>query len=65
MLRWLLRDFERRIVAWANNIDAANNHQLAVAASPDRIDDLARIAAPTLVLHGTLDPILPYASPRP
>jgi pimeloyl-ACP methyl ester carboxylesterase len=55
------RDFERRILARANNIDAANNHQLAVAASPDRLDDLARITAPTLVIQGTLDPILPYA----
>jgi pimeloyl-ACP methyl ester carboxylesterase len=56
-----VRERERRVLARAKNIDAANNHQLAVASSPDRIDDLARIAAPTLVIHGTLDPILPYA----
>jgi pimeloyl-ACP methyl ester carboxylesterase len=31
-----------------------------MASSPDRTDDLARITAPTLVIHGTSDPILPY-----
>jgi pimeloyl-ACP methyl ester carboxylesterase len=56
-----VRDRERRILARAKNIDAANNHQFAVASSPDRTDDLARITAPTLVVHGTRDPILPYA----
>jgi len=56
-----VRERERRISARAKNIEAANNHQLAVASSPDRTDDLARIAAPTLVIHGTQDPILPYA----
>jgi pimeloyl-ACP methyl ester carboxylesterase len=56
-----VRERERRILARAKNIDAANNHQLAVGSSPDRTDDLARITAPTLVIHGTQDPILPYA----
>ena len=56
-----VRERERRILARAKNIDAANNHQLAVASSPDRTDDLARITAPTLVIHGTEDPIMPYA----
>jgi pimeloyl-ACP methyl ester carboxylesterase len=55
-----VRERERRILARAKNIDSANNHQLAIASSPDRTDDLARITAPTLVIHGTEDPILPY-----
>ncbi len=55
-----VRERERRILARAKNIDAANNHQLAIASSPDRTDDLPRITAPTLVIHGTQDPILPY-----
>jgi pimeloyl-ACP methyl ester carboxylesterase len=55
-----VREREQRILARAKNIDAANNHQFAVASSPDRTDDLARITAPTLVIHGTSDPILPY-----
>jgi pimeloyl-ACP methyl ester carboxylesterase len=41
-----MRELERRILARANNIDAANNHMLAVASSPDRTDDLARITNP-------------------
>ena len=56
-----VRERERRILARAKDIDAANNHQFAVASSPDRTDDLPRITAPTLVIHGTSDPILPYA----
>jgi pimeloyl-ACP methyl ester carboxylesterase len=56
-----MREMERRILGRANNIDAANNHMLAVASSPDRTDDLARITTPTLVIHGTADPIMPYA----
>ena len=56
-----VRERERRILARAKDIDAAMNHQLAIASSPDRTDDLARITAPTLVIHGTADPILRYA----
>jgi pimeloyl-ACP methyl ester carboxylesterase len=56
-----VRAYERRALARAKSIDAATNHQLAIASSPDRSDDLARITAPTLVVHGTRDPILPYA----
>jgi pimeloyl-ACP methyl ester carboxylesterase len=56
-----VRDRERRILARAKDIDAANNHQFAVASSPDRTADLARVKVPTLVIHGTEDPILPYA----
>jgi pimeloyl-ACP methyl ester carboxylesterase len=56
-----VRERERRILGRAKDIDAATNHQFAVASSPDRTDDLARITAPTLVVHGTRDPILPYA----
>ena len=55
-----VHELERRILARAKNIDAANNHQLAIASSPDRTDDLPKITAPTLVIHGTQDPILPY-----
>jgi pimeloyl-ACP methyl ester carboxylesterase len=55
-----VRERERRILSRAKNIDAANNHQLAIASSPDRTDDLQRITAPALVIHGTQDPILPY-----
>jgi len=56
-----MRRLERRILARARNIDAADNHVRALALSPDRTDDLARITAPTLVIHGTVDPTVPYA----
>jgi pimeloyl-ACP methyl ester carboxylesterase len=55
-----VRDREKRILARARNIDAALNHQLAIASSPDRTDALARITSPTLVIHGTADPLLPF-----
>ena len=41
---------------------AARRQLLAVLASGDRRQWLARIAAPTLVLHGALDPLLPVAA---
>ncbi|MEE9279891.1 MAG: alpha/beta hydrolase [Myxococcota bacterium] len=51
--------FEREY-ARARDWDAQNNHGLAIAASPDRRDALAGVSTPTLVIHGTEDPILPY-----
>lgn len=56
-----VRARETRILARARDIDAALNHQLAMAASPDRTDRLSTITTPTLVVHGTADPILPFA----
>jgi pimeloyl-ACP methyl ester carboxylesterase len=55
-----IRDREKKILARARNIDAAANHQFAIGASPDRTDQLGQITAPTLVIHGTADPILPF-----
>lgn len=37
---------------------------LAIIASGDRCADLARIAAPTLVIHGAADPLIPAAAGR-
>jgi pimeloyl-ACP methyl ester carboxylesterase len=54
-----VREREKRILARAGNIDASQNHQFAVASSPDRTEQLGRVKAPTLVIHGTADPILP------
>ena len=50
--------------ARARNIDAAQNHQLAIAASPDRDEALRSVRTPTLVIHGTDDPILPLPHGR-
>lgn len=45
----------------APDIAAAFHHGLAVAASPDRLQLITRIAVPTLVIHGRYDPLLPLA----
>jgi len=59
-----VRAREARIQARARNPDAAQNHQLAIAASPDRTEALRGLRVPTLVIHGTEDPILPIAHGR-
>lgn len=38
-----------------------NNHGLAVVDAPDRFAELARVAVPTMVVHGTADPVYPVA----
>jgi pimeloyl-ACP methyl ester carboxylesterase len=57
------REIATREVDRARNFAAMNNHSLAIAMSTpaDRRSQLARIDVPTLVVHGTEDPILPYA----
>ncbi|MCS5703245.1 MAG: alpha/beta fold hydrolase, partial [Acidobacteria bacterium] len=47
----------------ANDFNAMNNHALAIGVSTpiDRRSGLSRIDVPALVIHGTEDPILPYA----
>ena len=52
-----LREFDR-----ARNLQAMNNHALAAAnsAAVDR-RHLSALDVPTLVVHGTEDPLLPYA----
>ena len=54
-----VRERERRVLARARNIDAAQNHSLAIGRSPDRREGLRKVRVPTLVIHGTDDPILP------
>ncbi len=36
-----------------------NGHGLAVVEAPDRFDELSTITAPTMVIHGTADPVYP------
>lgn len=49
------REYDR-----ARNYEAANNHTLAISSAPDRREALRTVSVPTLVIHGTEDPILPY-----
>ena len=57
-----LRDIAKREIGRATNFAAQANHGLAVGASSprDRRPLLRKTSVPTLVVHGTEDPILPY-----
>jgi len=57
-----LRDIAKREITRATNFAAQANHGLAVGASTpnDRRPLLKKTSIPTLVIHGTDDPILPY-----
>ncbi|UCV06472.1 alpha/beta fold hydrolase [Dechloromonas denitrificans] len=50
-----------RAAGRTSNPLAAVHHALAVAASPDRLKGIQSIAAPTLVIHGRADSLLPLA----
>ena len=56
------RDIATREVERARDFAAMNNHGIAIGMSspPDRRPMLAKLDVPTLVVHGTEDPILPY-----
>ena len=45
----------------ARDYESMDNHALAIAGTPDRRPALAKLSLPVLVIHGTDDPILPYA----
>lgn len=54
------RSFCEQEYARANNYDAVLNHGRAAVASSDRQAELLGVSVPTLVIHGTEDPVLPY-----
>jgi pimeloyl-ACP methyl ester carboxylesterase len=53
-----MRDFVLRDVDRARDFAAARNHEL-LAEGPSPREQLSSIAAPTLVIHGTADPMFP------
>ena len=53
----MIRQKVRRIAAQGNNL--YNLQTAAVGASPNRLNRLKEIKIPTLVIHGTEDPIIP------
>ncbi|WP_327724092.1 alpha/beta hydrolase [Streptomyces europaeiscabiei] len=55
------RAMERRVYERARDLSAGFNHTLAGAAGGDDTADLVSVTAPTLVLHGTEDPMFPPA----
>lgn len=52
---------ERRVYERARDLRAGFNHTLAGTAGGDETAALAAVTAPTLVLHGTEDPMFPPA----
>lgn len=55
-----LRSLFRRSYERAVDPDAAANHARMATTTPDRRPALASVTAPTLVIHGTEDPVFPY-----
>ena len=60
--RSALRAHVERVARRGLDSAASRRHLLAVLATGDRRASLARITAPTLVLHGRLDPLIPLAA---
>jgi pimeloyl-ACP methyl ester carboxylesterase len=58
------RSHLRRIAGSGLDADGSRRQLLAILAAGDRRASLARISAPTLVLHGSLDPLVPPAAGR-
>jgi pimeloyl-ACP methyl ester carboxylesterase len=54
------RDLTVREMKRASNYRSSQNHILAIGNTPRWRERLGEITAPTLVIHGTDDPILPY-----
>lgn len=59
-----LREHLGRIAARGYDAAGTSRQLLAILASGDRRAMLARIAAPTLVIHGAADPVLPLRAGR-
>jgi pimeloyl-ACP methyl ester carboxylesterase len=55
------RRLQTRFVERTQDPDAMWHHLTATASSPDRTDRLGSLDVPTLVVHGTLDPVIPVA----
>jgi pimeloyl-ACP methyl ester carboxylesterase len=58
----LLREHMRRVARRGFDPAGAERQLLAVLASGDRRELLARVKAPTLVIHGANDPLVPVAA---
>jgi len=60
-------DAERRArvqIARAYNPAGTMRQAAAVLGTPNRLADLGRITVPAMVIHGELDPLVPYASAK-
>lgn len=59
-----VRDLARRCWDHGNNPPGFLRHFAAILASGDRSDRLRQVRAPTLVLHGSADPLVPLRGGR-
>jgi pimeloyl-ACP methyl ester carboxylesterase len=59
-----VRDVTTREIKRASNYSSIQNHILAIANTPRWREQLANLDVPTLVIHGTEDPILPIEHGR-
>lgn len=59
-----LRERMRRSLSRAFRPAGTSRQMLAILASGDRCDELAAVTAPTLVIHGSADPLVPVAAGR-
>ena len=59
-----IRDLVRRDVERARDFAAAQNHDVLPRGEPSR-KPLSSITAPTLVVHGTADPMFPVGHGKP
>jgi pimeloyl-ACP methyl ester carboxylesterase len=55
------RQLQTRFVERAQDLDAMWHHLTATSRSPDRTARLRLLDVPTLVVHGTVDPVIPVA----
>jgi pimeloyl-ACP methyl ester carboxylesterase len=60
----LLRERLKLSLERAYNPAGVARQLLAVLADPDRSEEVARIACPTLIIHGADDPLVPVAAAR-
>ncbi|MFC4949888.1 alpha/beta fold hydrolase [Pseudonocardia sp. GCM10023141] len=59
-----LRAYARRAFARAQDATGTRRQLAAVGASPSRVAALGGVRAPTLVVHGAADPLIPVAAGR-
>jgi proline iminopeptidase len=59
-----VRERMARSLRRAYNPAGAARHLLAVLADPDRSEEVARIRCPTLIIHGSDDPLIPLPAAR-
>lgn len=58
----MVRDVAGRCFDRGNNPDGVARQLMAILASGDRTEHLAKVKAPTVVIHGKADPLVPYES---